>query len=112
MILLLELTHTKSGQNNKGVLIYTTADLRRIEGKVSLALSRQDPQTQSKRIATRTEPNECMAPWVLAKFWTSPAKAKDHLQKLHASFRGNIRISTRFARLPEIPNAIETDKYP
>jgi hypothetical protein len=26
MILLLELTHTKSGQNNKGVLIYTTAD--------------------------------------------------------------------------------------
>jgi hypothetical protein len=39
--LLLELTDTKTklGQN-KGVLIYTTADLRINEGKVSLALSR------------------------------------------------------------------------
>ena len=45
-----------------------------------------NPQTQSERIATRTDPNKCMAPLDLAKFWTSPATAKDHLQKLHLIF--------------------------
>ena len=54
MILLLELTHTKSGQD-KVVLIYTTADLRTNEGELGLAMSPMKSSKSDSKINITTK---------------------------------------------------------